>query len=331
MPSKYKLFDRSRLTLLPLAKRSSLLETDIVQEPVLREKVHPSFIKIAEDLNTAKRLGHARVLMIGAHVLRSGMQKYLFRLMEEGLISCIAVNGACAIHDFELAFHGSTTECVSTYISNGQFGLWQETGLLNDIVTDGVKTGMGFGEAVGKYIVEEKLPHSDISLFAKAYELNIPITVHVGIGYDIVHEHPNCDGGAIGKASYADFLIFAAQLESLEGGVVMNFGSAIMAPEIYLKALSMVRNAARTSEIVDNKSICHFTTLVCDLHNLPEKVNSEAPKNSAQYYFRPWKTMLVRTVADGGRSYYVRGFHADTIPELWTAVRRLDSNQQQTG
>lgn len=325
MPSKYRLFDRSKLTVLPLAERNSLLETGIVQEPALRESVHPSFIKTAGDLTAARESGRARIIMLGAHVLRSGMQKYLFSLMEEGLISCIAVNGACAIHDFELALHGSTTECVSTYISNGQFGLWQETGLLNDIVTEGVKTGIGFGEAVGKYIVEEKLPHLDISLFAKAYELNIPITVHVGIGYDIVHEHPNCNGGAVGQASYTDFLIFAAQLELLEGGVVMNFGSAVMSPEIYLKALSMVRNVARTSG--EGKSICHFTTLVCDLHELPEDINAEAPKNSAQYYFRPWKTMLVRTVADGGKSYYIRGFHTDTIAELWTAVRKFYSKQ----
>ncbi|WP_031481027.1 hypothetical protein [Maridesulfovibrio frigidus] len=331
MPSKYRLFDRSKLTLLPLKKRKSLLGIDIMQVPALRSEFHPSFMKVAEDLKAAKESGSARVLMLGAHVLRSGMQKYLFSLMEEGLISCIAVNGACAIHDFELAYHGSTTECVSTYISNGQFGLWQETGLLNDIVADGVKDGLGFGEAVGKYIVEEKLPSADISLFAKAYELDIPITVHVGIGYDIVHEHPNCDGGSIGQASYADFLIFAAQLESLEGGVVMNFGSAIMAPEIYLKALSMVRNAAHNSEADGHKSICHFTSLVCDLHDLPEEVSAEPPKTNAAYYFRPWKTMLVRTVADGGRSYYVRGFHADTVPGLWTAVRRCCSNSSSEG
>ncbi|MBI9109619.1 hypothetical protein [Maridesulfovibrio ferrireducens] len=320
MPSKYQLFDRSKLRVLPISERKSLLDTSIIAIPTPCEKVHPSLEIIAENLATARDNGSSRILMIGAHVLRSGMQKYLFDIMEKGLISCIAVNGACAIHDFEYALHGRTTESVATYISNGQFGLWQETGILNDIINEAAKDGRGFGEAVGEYIVKNKLDHADISLFAKAYELNIPITVHVGIGYDIVHEHPNCNGAAVGQASYTDFLIFAEALESLEGGVVMNFGSAVMAPEIYLKALSMVRNAATVSG--KEKAICHFTTLVCDLHDLPEKVNIEASKTNAEYYFRPWKTMLIRTVADGGRSYYVRGFHADTIPQLWTAIKK---------
>lgn len=318
MASKYRLFDRSKLSVLPLAQRNCLLDVSIVEEPEARADVHSSFNEIASSLKYAKDIDASRVLMIGAHVLRSGMQKYLFDLMSEGLISCIAVNGACAIHDFELALHGKTTECVATYISNGQFGLWQETGLLNDIIAEGVHNGFGFGEAVGRYIIENKLPNAEISLFAKAYELGIPVTVHAGIGYDIIHEHPNCNGAAIGQASYTDFLIFVAAIEKLEGGVVMNFGSAIMAPEVYLKALAMVRNAASKSL----GEIRRFATLVCDLQDLPEKVDAEAPKTSAQYYFRPWKTMLVRTVADGGRSYYVRGFHADTIPQLWTAVRR---------
>lgn len=321
MPSRYKIFDRSVLNVLPLSDRKSLLDLSVIEEPVSVANVHSSFKDVAQDLLRAKNDRCSRILMIGAHVLRSGMQKYIFELMEQGLISCIAVNGACAIHDFEFALHGKTTECVATYISNGQFGLWEETGALNDIVSKGAELGLGFGEAVGRYIVEQKLEHADISLFAKAYELGIPVTVHVGVGYDIVHEHPNCDGASVGQASYTDFLIFAAALQDLEGGVVMNFGSAIMAPEIYLKALAMVRNVAFSNA----QTVSKFTTLVCDLHDLPETVTTEAPKNSAQYYFRPWKTMLVRTVADGGRSYYVRGFHADTIPQLCAAVRNRKS------
>ena len=316
MSSKYRQFDRSRLKVLPLAERKSLIDTGQIETPGPSAEVHPSLAAIAGELAAARGRNSARVLMIGAHVIRSGMQRYLFELMEQGLISCIAVNGACAIHDFEFALLGQTTECVATYISSGQFGLWQETGQLNEIVSKGNAQGLGFGEAVGKYISENKLPHAEISLFAKAYELGVPVTIHAGIGYDIIHEHPNCDGAAIGEASYRDFLIFADQLENLEHGVVMNFGSAIMAPEIYLKALAMVRNASATP-------VSNFTTLVCDLHDLPEQVDSEAPKSDAQYYFRPWKTMLVRTVADGGRSFYVRGFHSQTIPQLWTATENL--------
>jgi len=179
---------------------------------------------------------------------------------------------------------------------------------------------MGLGEAVGRVIEEERFPHSDISVFAAGYRLGIPMTVHTGIGYDIVHEFPNCDGAAYGAASYTDFLRFAKILQLLEGGVVMNFGSAVMAPEIFLKALSMVRNVARQ----EGRQICHFTTLVCDLADLPDNYREEASKDNPYYYFRPWKTMLVRTVADGGESFYVKGRHAETIPALWTAINELD-------
>ena len=318
MPSKYSRFDRDALRLLPLSERRSLLGTDVVAVPAASPHVHPAFERVAEALGEARRRGAARILMLGAHVLRSGMQRYLFDLMEQGYIDCVAVNGACAIHDFEFALAGRTTECVATYITQGQFGLWRETGRLNDIVAQGVADGLGFGEAVGRHILESGLPHADLSLFARAYALDIPVTVHVGIGYDIVHEHPNCDGAALGRASYDDFLIFAHAVQRLEHGAVMNFGSAVMAPEVYLKALAMARNADQARG--DGQGIRRFTTLVCDMHELPEDFGVEAPRTSAGYYFRPWKTMLVRTVADGGRSYYVRGLHAQTIPQLWTAL-----------
>lgn len=321
MKSKFARFDRSRLRLLPLAQRRSLLGIDVVAPLAESDTVHPAFASVAEALARARETGAARIVMIGAHVLRSGMQRYLFDLMERGFIDCIAVNGAVAIHDYEFALAGRTTECVATYISQGQFGLWQETGRLNDIVRQGAAEGLGFGEALGRHVLENGPPHADLSLFARAYALDIPVTVHVGLGYDIVHEHPNCDGGAIGQASYDDFLIFAHAVERLEGGVVMNFGSAVMAPEVYLKALAMARNALLARG--GGEGIRRFTTLVCDMHDLPEDIGVEAPRNSAAYYFRPWKTMLLRTVADGGRSHYVRGLHAETIPQLWTALKRI--------
>jgi hypothetical protein len=143
----------------------------------------------------------------------------------------------------------------------------------------------------------------------------IPVTVHVGIGYDITCEHANYDGATYGAASYRDFLIFTQVPTRLEGGVLMNFGSAIMAPEVYLKALAMVRNA--TDAKGEPK---RFSTLVCDLKPLPANVSQEAPRGHPDYYFRPWKTMLVRTVADGGSSYYVQGAHIDTFPQLHAAA-----------
>jgi hypothetical protein len=237
--------------------------------------------------------------------------------MERGYVTAVAGNGACAIHDYELALIGATTESVAHYVQQGQFGLWQETGRLNDVIAWASPEELGFGEAVGREIEENDYPRKGISVLAAAYRLGIPFTVHVGVGYDIVHEHPNCSGSAVGAASYRDFLVFTKVLENLEHGVVMNFGSAIMAPEVFLKALAMVRNVAARK----GKRISDFTTLVCDMRDLPAQYRSEAARSSPDYYFRPWKTMLVRTVADGGTSYYVKGCHAVTIPQLWTAIR----------
>ena len=160
--------------------------------------------------------------------------------------------------------------------------------------------------------------NKDISILGAGYRLGIPVTVHVSIGQDIVHQFSNCSGEAYGAASYRDFLIYVKSLESLEHGVIMNFGSAVMAPEVYLKGLAMVRNAASQK----GESRSRFTTLVCDLVDLPEDYWIEAPPEDPKYFFRPWKTMLVRTVADGGESFYIKAPHADSIPMLWSAISR---------
>jgi hypothetical protein len=310
----HEIFDRRRLRLLPLARRQHdfLAEAVLPLQPLPCRR--PALAQIARRMAAARERGVAVVLMMGAHVLRSGVQRYLLDLMERGYLSCIAMNGAGMIHDFELSLVGGTTEKVARYIPDGRFGLWQETGRLNAIAVRAMRRGLGLGEAVGREIERRRHPFRALSVLAAGARLGVPVTVHMGIGYDIVHEHPNCNGAAYGDASYRDFLRFAHVLERLEGGVVMNFGSAIMAPEVYLKALAMVRNASR------RRRVARFSTLVCDLVSLPRDFHSEAPRTSAGYYFRPWKTMLVRTVADGGESFYVRGPHAETLPMLWTAL-----------
>lgn len=318
MPTKYDLFDRSRLTVMPLGERKH----DFVQSEILPLSeplnINTDIEKIAKKILESRRLElkGSVILMMGAHVIRAGVQRYLIDLIEKGLIDCIAMNGAGVIHDFELALIGATTESVAKYIQGGKFGLWKETGILNEIVADASIKGYGLGESVGKHIVENDLPFSKISVLASAYSRNVPVTVHVGIGYDIVHEHPNCRGAAYGDTSYTDFLIFSKILESLSGGVVMNFGSAVMAPEVFLKALAMVRNAAAQS----NEQIVDFTTAVFDVRPLAGDICSEPPKTNPDYFFRPWKTMLVRTVQDGGESRYIRGRHEETIPQLWSAL-----------
>ena len=314
------MFNRAILKIKALSERRHELDLSTVHQLEFDKvsDINKEMEAISEHLINAKKKGAAAVLMMGAHVIRAGVQNYLIDLMEKGYISCIAMNGAGIIHDFEFALIGATTESVARYIKEGQFGLWKETGYLNDIINKAYQEDdqIGMGEAVGKEIAEGDFPHKDISLLACGYKHKIPITVHVGIGYDIIHEHPNCNGAATGALSYNDFLQFASVIGGLEGGVVMNMGSAIMAPEVYLKALSMARNMAHQQ----GKEIKRFTTIVCDLHDLPDDFSQEPSKDNPAYYFRPWKTMLVRTVADGGRSFYVKGDHKDTIPALWAGI-----------
>jgi len=319
MSAEYPEFDRSLLTVAPLSERVHDLDLSCILPLEPTASVAKEFHTVASRIVRAAKEGSAVVLMMGAHVIRAGVQRYLIDMMERGLLSCIATNGATVIHDFEFALIGATTESVARYIKDGRFGLWKETARINDIVNDAAKSRRGLGEAVGRVIEEEGFPHREFSVLAAGFRLGIPITVHVGIGYDIVHEHPNCDGAAYGLCSYVDFLRFAKVLQSLEGGVLMNFGSSVMGPEVYLKALAMVRNVAAQQ----NRRIADFTTLVCDIAPLPSKYREEPPREDPLYYFRPWKTMLVRTVADGGKSFFVRGGHSETIPQLWTALRTL--------
>ena len=318
MPSKYPQFDRDRLDLKPLSDRASemdltrLLDVGEAPEPF----VHDDLPAVAEAIRQANRRGAAVVVLMGAHVIKQGLSRYLIDWIRRGWISAIATNGACTIHDYELARAGVSTESVARYITEVQFGLWTETGELNDIVAAGDTEGLGFGEAVGKAICDRGLPNATDSIFAAAYEASVPATVHIGLGYDITHEHPNFDGAAAGAASYRDFLIFTQVLDALDGGVVLSIGSAVMAPEVFLKALSMARNVAHQ----DGRTIGNFTTAVFDLVPLPADLSAEASKDSAEYYFRPYKTLLVRTVADGGRSVYIRGDHRATIPALHQAI-----------
>jgi hypothetical protein len=250
--------------------------------------------------------------MMGAHVIKQGLSRYVIDLIRRGLVSVVATNGACAIHDYELARIGATSESVARYIADGQFGLWRETAEVNDIVNRGAAEGLGFGEALGRDVSRSDLPHKDVSIFAAAYECGVPATVHVGIGYDILHEHPNFDAAAAGSASYRDFLIFTRVVENLEGGAVLCYGTAVMGPEVYLKALAMARNVARQ----EGREIRRFTSAVFDLLELSGDLHAEAPKHRPEYYYRPYKTVLVRTVKDGGRSFYIRGDHRATLPAL---------------
>jgi len=320
----HELFDLGKLNLLPLEKRSHDLQLEDILFDTPEPFEHPHLDLLCDTILAARKKGAAVIMMYGAHVIRRGCARLMIRLMEEGLITHFATNGAGAIHDFELAMIGQTCESVEKYITEGQFGLWLETGRINDAVIEGAKDGLGFGESVGRYICENNFPYAKSSVMAAGYRLNVPVTIHVGIGNDIIHEHPNCDGAATGQTSLTDFLIYAKSMEKLENGVFLNVGSAVTGPEVYLKCLSMVRNVAKQ----EGRSITNFTTAVFDKQPIAgDNIDKTPDKTNPQYFFRPWKTILARTVSDGGKSYYIQGDHRETFGNL--AVKLLKNREKE--
>jgi len=312
-------FDRSKLKLKPLNERvhdmtlNHILKLSDPIPPVDQ----PDLPTVADRIVKARATGRPVILLMGGHLIKQGLSYMMIDLMERGLITHIAMNGSGPIHDYELALIGQSTESVARYVSEGQFGLWRETGHLNDIIADGYRDGLGLGEAVGREIETQALPNRAASICAAGYRLQIPVTVHIGIGYDIIHEHPNADGAALGGASYRDFLIIAQTITQMEGGVVLSVGTQTMGPEVFLKGLAMARNVAKGS----GAEIFHFTSVVFDLTDLGADIHHEAPRTEAAYYYRPYKTLLVRTVADGGESFYIRGMYRQNVAALYGLVR----------
>ena len=318
----YCKFDRAQLTILPLSQRehkmtiADVYSLDAETPPYENENLPV----IADRIVEAHRQGKQVIWMMGAHVMRRGNSRFIINLMERGVITHLATNGACAIHDFELALIGATLEDVERYIRDGKFGNWEETGrYLNEAIIHGYRDKIGLGEAVGRLIQENRagvpFPHREISMFAAAYRLEIPSTVHKGIGYDIIDQHPSADYAAMGYTTGEDFLCFAHTVSKLEGGVFLNLGSAVMGPEVYLKTLSMARNIAAQR----GEEIRHFTTANFDLIDFPDFRDEGAP-TEAHYYHRPKKTILVRTVKDGGDSYHISGDFDRTVPKLYRLV-----------
>lgn len=314
----YPQFDRTQLQLKPLAERvhDMTLESLWHLDDDFPLVADPALPALADRIVAAREAGRPVLLLMGGHLIKQGLSRLVIDLMARGLITHIAMNGSGPIHDYELALIGQTTESVARYVSEGQFGLWRETGYLNDYIAAGNRDGLGLGEAVGRAIETEALPHRAVSICAAGFRLRVPVTVHVGLGYDIIHEHPNADGAALGEASYRDFLIVAHTISQLEGGVVLSVGSQVMAPEVFLKGLAMARNVARQR----GEQITRFATGVFDLTDLGNDLHHEAPKTEAAYYFRPYKTLLVRTVADGGESFYVRGMYRETVAALYKRI-----------
>lgn len=326
----YQIFDRSEVKSLPLSQRENKTMIEYIYHlgDDIPEYKNPDLKVLAKKIITARKKKKPVIWMMGAHLIRRGNSRFIIDLMERGFITHIAANGACAIHDFEFAYQGATCEDVEEYIKDGRFGNWEETAFfINTAVADGYHEGNGYGESIGKMIeteksrkVDVKFLHRELSVFAAAYRLGIPITIHKGIGFDITDQHSSADYAALGGASGRDFLFFADAISKLEGGgVYLNIGTQVMGPEVYLKALSMARNIAAQQK----KKIRKFTTAVFDLVDLGDwkKEDCDWKKQDSNldpgYYFRPKKTILIRTIKDGGESFYIQGDFRDTIPNLY--------------
>ena len=253
----------------------------------------------ADAVIEARRLNGAIIWGLGGHVIKTGLAPVLIDLLRRGFVSAIALNGSGVIHDFEIASIGSTSEDVEEALGDGAFGMAEETGrFLNEAVQKGVAQDIGFGEAVGAALVESSAPHKSYSLLTAAYEARCPVTVHVTIGADIIHLHPSADGAALGAATHRDFRLFTSIVRELDGGgVYLNIGSAVTLPEVFLKAVTVVRNLGH--------SLSDFTTVNMDF---------------LQHY-RPATNVVRRPVANGaGRGLNLVGHHEIMIPLLAAAI-----------
>ena len=310
MKLPYEEFDLSGVRTYPLASRAGKVTIADFAKPhqpgegirafvagLPRQLAGADFQAVVEAVLAAHRGSRPIVWGIGAHVLKTGLSPVLIDLMRRGLVSAIATNGAGLIHDFEIAIAGSTSEDVDAALGPGAFGMARETGAeLNRAIRDGVDRGTGIGQAVGAYLAERQPPHARYSVVATAAELGIPVTVHVALGTDIIHMHPDASGAAIGEGSLRDFRYFCSSVARLEGGVYLNCGSAVVLPEVFLKAVALARNAGR--------SLDGLTTVNLDFIR----------------HYRPQLNVVTRPTAGVGHGYHLTGHHELLIPLLAAAV-----------
>jgi len=274
------------------------------------------FDELCQRILKARAQGRPVIFSMGAHVIKSGMSRYLIALMKHGFITHLAGNGACSIHDFELGYLGGTSEHVPTAIEDGSFGMWEETGAwMNKALQHGAQHGLGYGESLAMFIDQnaDKFPHRDICVLYQAYKLKIPATYHIALGTDIIHQHPTVDFGAIGTTSGIDFKKLCESTADLEGGVFLNFGSAVIGPEVFLKALSIARNLGYPTQ--------NITTANFDLRPVPD-VHRPMGYEDPDYYYRPIKNIVCRPTSRGGMGWHFCGDHKDTVPALYDGLMK---------
>jgi len=308
----YQPLDFSGVTTYPIATRNNKVsvEHDFAQ-PVSagmsvagllaslpKQLGSQSLLSVIDAVVAARHKGKPVVLALGGHVIKCGLQPVLRSLIEADVITAVALNGAGSIHDFEIALIGATSEDVGAVLHAGTFGMAEETGAqINAALKAGVAQGLGYGESVGRMINERGLPYKSDSLQALCVERGIPLTVHVAIGTDITHQHPSADGAVLGAASYTDFRILTSVVSELgDGGVYLNIGSAVLLPEVFLKALSIAQNLGH--------HVDHFTTANFDM----------------QQHYRPLTNVVKRPTSGKSRGYTVTGHHEIMIPLLAAGI-----------
>jgi hypothetical protein len=255
------------------------------------------FVQVAAAIRHAQASGRAVLWGLGAHVVKTGLGPILVDLVERGFVSGVAMNGATAIHDFELALSGATSEDVEETLGAGRFGMADETGrLLNEAINDGVAHGLGIGQSIAAWLAAAGPAHGHLSVLAAAARAGIPVTVHIGIGTDIIHMHPAASGAALGEGSLRDFRYFVSNVGRLEGGVYLNCGSAVVLPEVFLKAVALARNRGLSLE--------GLTTVNMDFMR----------------HYRPHTNVVSRPVSGIGRGFTLVGHHEIMIPLLAAAI-----------
>ncbi len=315
---RYTQTDLTRVTTYPLASRRNLVQyNDLVrpgETPIPFE--HKDLDAVARRIVDARDRDRQVIWMMGAHVIKSGLSPILIELVKRGLVTHVAGNGAVSIHDFELALIGETSEDVADGIEAGTFGMADETGRhMHRALRIGARDGLGYGTALGRYIDQnpELFAHRESSVLYTAYTTGVPATIHITIGADIIHQHPDADFAILGAASGTDFKIFTASISNLREGVFLNFGSAVTGPEVFLKALTISRNL--------RSPVSGFCTANFDLMPLKGDYHADVEKDDPEYYYRPRKNIVNRPPAAlAGTGYHINGDHRATIPALHNRI-----------
>ncbi|MBN2557438.1 MAG: hypothetical protein JXB33_01645 [Clostridia bacterium] len=311
---KYKTLDFSKIKTWSVKGRYDLVRIDNMASPAtdpVPNWSNPDFDDLCDRVRKARASGSPVIFSMGGHVIKSGLSRYIIEMMKNGTITHVSGNGSVSIHDFELAYNGGTSEDVPTAIEDGSFGMWEETGrMMNEAINKGASLGMGYGESLAVYIGQnpELFPYKEDCVLYQAYVNNVPATYHIALGTDIIHQHPICSMGAIGAASGVDFKRYCESVSRLDGGVFMNFGSGVIGPEVFLKALSISRNLGY--------DVFRITTANFDLIDLGD-YKRKLTYDDPHYYYRPRKNIVNRPVSRGGKGFHFCVDHRISVPNLY--------------